>query len=362
MLRDRRFRPRTEAISALFPQRSTPLRLRINTFAGCLADRRDPIPDAIGSPLASTDFGMQCGLDQTTNCAGWTWPTTQAQPGTLRLHDSRTFWSTLNPSSGAYAWNNLDHWLDLLAVEQPRFAVQTFAYVPCWDAPTCSAPPVASTGTNAPPNYLTASGSPTFNAFVTALVNHCSAAGHCVASYIKGYEMWNEWSQSGFWTGTALQLYQMVAPAVAIIRANVPNAVILMPSTTEASSSWQTDFATWLGLENSYGRISNWVNFHAYLNGGSGTTNTPETQWANYIGGAGKYLAMENATTGWAGTPWVNQRNQLPGQHVCLFRGAVHGGRLYRADCALATAACFEWSCRFVLVLLEHHGWRQYGL
>jgi hypothetical protein len=265
--------------------------------------------------VRQTNFGMQCGLGQPSNCQGSgstpiTWPQTLAQPGLLRLHDSGTYWAILNPANGVYNWTNLDNWLDAIAQEDPIAVSQVFTWVPCWDAPACSSPPTAPTGTNAPPNDLVPSGSATFNAFVTAFVNHCSPHDNCVKNLIKYYEMWNEWDIAFHWTGTMAQVYQMAAPAAAIIRANVPGAVILMPSTTPASATYQADFKNWLNYETANGRISDWVDWHVYLTNTNTTTFTPEEQWNNYNQ---NFLNIQRTTPGWATAPWADTETNFNG-------------------------------------------------
>jgi hypothetical protein len=271
--------------------------------------------------IPPTNFGMQCGISTPVNgqvnCKGSgstpiVWPSTEAQPGTLRLHDSGTYWSEVNTASGSYTWTDLDNWLDLIAQHEPVNVSQVFTWVPCWDSTTgtCGIDPNAPTGTNGIPSDLTASGSSSFNAFVTAFVQHCSPNNNCVKNIIKYYEMWNEWDITFHWTGTMAQVYQMVAPAVAIIRANVPGAAILMPSTTPASSTYQTDFQNWLNYENANGRISDWVDWHVYLTNTDTTTNTPETQWATYNQ---NFLNIQQSTSGWATVPWANTETNFNG-------------------------------------------------
>jgi hypothetical protein len=89
-----------------------------------------------------------------------------------------------------------------------------------------------------------------------------------VKDLIKNYEMWNEPNNLSFWQGTEAQIYQMVAPAIGIIKANVPNAVIMsMASTAEVSYTQQ-----WLQYEQTYGasanppEVSDVVVWHQYLN------------------------------------------------------------------------------------------------
>ena len=246
------------------------------------------------SGLPAIVFGFQCGTGVSTNCPGWTWPKTTAQPGLIRLWDAQVEWSLLNPSVDNYEWKNLDNWLDLIAQHLPRDVIYTFGWTPCWDATTCVSTGSIPNGTAAPPKDLNANGSATFNAFVTALVNHCSAKGNCVKDLIKYWEMWNEPNNAVRWSGTEMQLYQMVAAAVPIIRSNVSEAQILTPPAAGGDSAWMQ---TWLSLENSNGRLSDIYSFHLYL-----LTGTPEDRFPIIQ----KMVETKNAAPGWALTPWWN--------------------------------------------------------
>ena len=247
------------------------------------------------------------------------WPSTQARPGLLRLVDAGTNWSTIDTGSdqSSWMWNGLDTWLDAIQTHEPMNVSQVFIFTPCWIASPCLGPGSAPTGTNVPPSDLTASGSPSFNSFVTAFVQHCSPAGNCVKDEIKYYEMWNEWDlpSQAFWTGTPQQLYQMVAPAASIIRQNVPSAVIMTPTITVASPTYQQDLATWLNLENTNGKISDWVAWHVYLSGQNNTSNTPEVQWQQY---GPKLIAAKNGVPGWVTAPWANTETNFAGSNTTL--------------------------------------------
>ena len=263
------------------------------------------------------NFGFQCGLG-ITNCGGpggtIVWPQMQSQPQFLRLHDASTSWSDLSTGPGTYDWTRLDSWLDLIAKHRPLDVIEVFSWVPCWDASTCEGLTVAPTGTNSPPNDLTTSGSPSFNNFVKEFVQHCSAAGNCTGNcppgktcaatnLIRYYEMWNEWNTHLRWTGTIDQLYEMLAPAVPIIRANVTNSVILTPSTTSGNVSV---FQSWLNLETTKGTISDWVNWHDYLSG-----NTPEQEWSQH---GAIYLSAQVALPAWRNAPWADTETNFDTQ------------------------------------------------
>jgi hypothetical protein len=183
---------------------------------------------------------------------------------------------------------------------------------------------VAPNGTNSPPNDLTASGSRTFNDYVTAFTKHCSAAGNCVSKYIKYYEMWNEWDLTAHWTGSVTQLYQMLAPAASIIRQNVPKAVILTPSVTASS---QTQMQQWLTLDSGTGRISDWVSWHAYLVDNS-LPITPEDKWSI---SSGAFLNLLAGISGWSQAAWANtETNFDPMTFTCSYAVQDCAGQIVR--------------------------------
>jgi hypothetical protein len=267
---------------------------------------------------------MQCGIGDTADCGNANatlvvWPSTQAQPGTLRLHDTGTQWANIDGGAGVYQWNNLDAWLDAIAAHQPLDVIEVFTWVPCWDIPSgaiCSSPPTSPVGTNVPPADLTSSGSPSFNTFVTAFTQHCNSNNKCVKDYIKYYEMWNEWDLQYHWTGTMAQVYQMVAPAAAIIKQNVSGAFILTPSATPDSDTgigYQADLQNWLNYETQHGRISDWIAWHSYLTSQQNNQTqivTPENEWGNYNV---NFLSAQASSPGWTTTPWANTETNYNG-------------------------------------------------
>jgi len=246
--------------------------------------------------ITASSFGFQCGTGKATNCPNATWPSTIAQPGMIRLWDSQVQWHLLNPSPASYNWRVLDAYLDVIAAHQPRNAMYTFGYTPCWDTRgSCE----RAWGSTYPPSDLTANGSPSFNAFVTALVNHCSASGHCVKDLIKYWELWNEANAENYWNGSIPQLYQLMAPAIPIIRSKVSGALILTPPANRGDTDWMRG---WLEEENKKGRLSDIFSFHLYLQG-----NTPEQRFPTIQ----EMVNLKNNTPGWSSTPWFNSETNF---------------------------------------------------
>jgi hypothetical protein len=246
-------------------------------------------------PIEPTDWSFQCfpGGDCGTNGS---WITTTSQPGTVRLSNSGTSWSDLNTAAGTYDWKNLDTWLDLIAQHQPRAVIYTFNHIPCWISTAACDHKGWGNGHSyaaGPPRDLTSSGSRTFDAFVTALVQHCSPAGNCVTDYIKYWEIWNEPDLTENWTGTETQLYSMFAPVIPIIRNNVRKAIVSTPAVCGGHTSWIT---SWMTLENTNGRLSDYYGFHVYLK-----EYTPEVRM-----GMVQYMLDTKSANGWTTTPWMN--------------------------------------------------------
>ena len=248
------------------------------------------------SKITASSFGFQCGTGKVTNCPNATWPSTVAQPGIIRLWDSQVQWHLLNNSRGSYNWRLLDAYLDTIAAHQPRDAMYTFGYTPCWDTKgECE----RAWGSTYPPDDLTPNGSQSFDTFVTALVSHCSQSGHCVKDYIKYWELWNEANTDNYWHGTVSQLYNLMAPAVPIIRRKIPGAMILTPPVNRGDAEWMRN---WLNEENKKGRLSDIYSFHLYLQG-----QAPEARFPTIR----DMVDLKNSTPGWANTPWINSETNF---------------------------------------------------
>lgn len=270
--------------------------------------------------VAPNSFGWQCGPSKNTNCPNVRAPQNQLPsdlPYTLRMHDTQTWWSQLETSNNGYDLNAiayLDGYIDSIAKlesqGQPHYVIFTFSHVPCW---------ASGSGTGCP-NTAPPTDNTYFLSFVEWLATHRTAGGNIVGQYVQAYEMWNEWNgystKNGYtyWSGTPKQLHDMLQPAAAYLKTLIPRPVIIMPSTTPlAQLNYQTDFTTWLGLDD----FSDVVNWHLYLsNLGSGpASNTPEVQWAY----GQTFLNLQNGTS-WAGKPFVDSETNFTGQplnYIC---------------------------------------------
>jgi len=154
-------------------------------------------------PIEPANWSFEC-ISWSDDCGlNGSWVPTKSQPGPCAWQ-SGTEWGLLSTGDNRYDWAYLNTWLDLIAQRQPTVFMYTFGLVPCWISTASCDGKGWGSGHNyspSPPSHLTSSGSPSFNAFVEALVQHCSPAGHCVKDYIKYWEMWNEGNLTAFLTG-----------------------------------------------------------------------------------------------------------------------------------------------------------------
>jgi hypothetical protein len=290
------------------------------------------------------NFGMQCGPSTTeNNCPVANgvvrWPTSIATPELFRIHDSGQAWSSIEPECAEYSgslctspnyhWTKFDAELDAVADHSEIGMVQMLS-PPCWTQASCNvADPVYPNGGTAPPTDLgkgPMGSSPNFDDFVAVWVNHVSP----VADNIKILQLWNEWDLCQHWTGTAQQLYDLLAYPVRLIRAAIPGIIITTPSEqyegTNCQNNYFADLTTWLKLENTKGRISDFVDWHGYLRLTNSTTNIPEVQWAIY---QSNYLSAQAAIAGWNMAPFLNSETNFTGNgYVCP------SAQYTEADCA----------------------------
>jgi hypothetical protein len=314
--------------------------------------------------ITSTDFGMQCGPGNTSNCppdvntGKITLPT---GPGVLRLWDSKVAWSWIDTSTG-YSWTYLDKYLDAIALD-PSISqvIYTFGWVPCWRATLspCTAPGTAPAGTSYPPDDLGSGGSLSFDNFVSALTTHCSLAGNCVGkctlsscsktNLIKYYELWDEANATFFWGNptwsqaiSVQELYNLVKPVISTIKANVTGAVITTPSISTATG-YQTWMQNWVNQEVSSGIISNLYNIHNYL-----ANQTPETRWTATAATVQNELYPNFHTTGWAALPWVVTETNFNGStFTCSFSANDCTGQIVRWQALINAGGSFGPSDNF---------------
>lgn len=207
-------------------------------------------------PITAQTFGMQSLASVLFSDTGQPWPTIPI--GSVRLWDTGTTWAELNPSAGIYDFSYIDLWISAAQSHGVSDILYTFGRVPQWasslpNQASCG----AASGNNAPPSDLNRDGSGAdqlWQNFVAALVTH--AAGR-----IKYWELWNEPSYCGFWTGSNDQMIRMAKDAYRIIHSIDPNAVVLSPA-PEGPISYPPSL--WMGpyLAAGGGNYADVISFH----------------------------------------------------------------------------------------------------
>jgi hypothetical protein len=195
----------------------------------------------VAEALPATFFGMHINHRATA------WP--NAGFGSYRLWDDQTSWSDINTSNGVYDWSNLDSWVSKAQQHNVQL-MYTFGRTPKWasSAPATSCN-YGSGQCVAPADYTR------WDAFVTELAIRYKGK-------IKYYEMWNEPNDRGFWKGTTAQLVEMTNRAAKIIHSIDPDAEVLSPAATWASTPpwvWLDGFLAAGGGPNLDG-----ISFHGY--------------------------------------------------------------------------------------------------
>ncbi|MGH9679731.1 MAG: hypothetical protein ACRD4Y_07245, partial [Candidatus Acidiferrales bacterium] len=159
-----------------------------------------PAENFNSGPIPPTFFSMsvQSGIFK-----GTPWPTMPI--GGIRLWDTFTNWSDLEPSRGNYNWPALDRWLDA-AQAHGADVLYTFGDIPSWASSVPNGKCDYNPGGCYPPLHMQ-----DWDDFVRALATH--AAGR-----IKYWELWNEANQHEYWSGGIPTLVVMAQHAYTILK------------------------------------------------------------------------------------------------------------------------------------------------
>lgn len=140
--------------------------------------------------------------------------------GALRLWDSETRWSQLEPRRGEFDWATLDRLLDG-AERQGLPSLFVFGGTPAWAAPDARKAAYPEGARAAPPDDLA-----DWDAFVRALARHAGAR-------IDAYELWVMANHEHHYNGSVKTLVEMTRRASRIIKELDPDATVVCPSVTE---------------------------------------------------------------------------------------------------------------------------------
>ncbi|MEV7802182.1 helix-turn-helix domain-containing protein [Microbispora sp. NPDC088329] len=178
------------------------------------------------TPVAANFYGV------TINSSSGAMPTFRV--GGIRLWDSGTLWSLLEPARDRFDWTTLDRLVDSAhGANLP--VLYTFGGTPQWAAPDAPLGPYPDGSRTAPPDDL------------KDWVRFVKAVATRYAGRIDAYELWAFAPSPHFYTGDAATLARMTQQAAAVIRRADPAATLVCPSIGNlwepASQQFLRDFA-----------------------------------------------------------------------------------------------------------------------
>lgn len=145
--------------------------------------------------------------------------------GYLRSHDSAIWWCQIATADGVYSWGTMDAWVSKAEAIGAK-PIYTIFGTPNW----CSSSPAQNS------SYP---GKPGIAAPPTSIVKLTDFLGALLSRYgsrIKHFEVWNEvnilpGADAAYWSGTNAQLLDILVASYDTIKAAIPSATIISPST-----------------------------------------------------------------------------------------------------------------------------------
>jgi hypothetical protein len=196
--------------------------------------------------IPTTFFGM--GVAVTTDPP-------KVNYGTLS-HPAVAWTSIEGTARGTYSFKAIDAFVKLAPKDANGVALidLVFGWTPGWavaDQTTCFHNKNGTVSCTAPPDNIQ-----DWVDFITAVVNHYNGV---TAPHVKYYEIWNEMSNTKFWTGTPAQMVALAQAAYPIIKQD-PYALVVTPSVVWKSGvNYMTDF-----LQGGGYLYSDLLSFHGY--------------------------------------------------------------------------------------------------
>lgn len=185
--------------------------------AGALAISMAVAPTSTAAPKDSVVkqdlFGMHV-----FNVEDGVWPTVPI--GGLRLWDTETTWSVLEPAKGQFAWGKLDTAVATAQQNGVNDILLVLAGTPSWatDDPASGGAAGVLPGAAGMPRNMA-----DWDSFVTAVVTRYKGK-------ITGYQVWNEANLSTFSTGSPAEMAELTKRAYDIVKSIDPSATVVAPS------------------------------------------------------------------------------------------------------------------------------------
>jgi uncharacterized protein (TIGR03437 family) len=151
---------------------------------------------------------------------GVPWPA--ARFGTLRLWDSGTAWTALEPLRGVWNFAPLDTWVAAAQANGIPDIILTLGQTPAWASSNPDDVNYVGAGAPAPPSNIQ-----DWRDYITAVAQRYKGR-------IRYYEIWNEPNDNTYFTGTVAQLVQLTQEAYQILKAVDPQNTVISPAAYSA--------------------------------------------------------------------------------------------------------------------------------
>jgi uncharacterized protein (TIGR03437 family) len=151
---------------------------------------------------------------------GVPWPA--ARFGTLRLWDSGTTWTALEPLRGVWNFAPLDAWVAAAEANGIPDIILTLGQTPAWASSNPDDVNYVGAGAPAPPSNIQ-----DWNDYITAVAQRYKGR-------IRYYEIWNEPNDNTYFTGTVAQLAQLTQNAYQLLKTVDPQNTVMSPAAYSA--------------------------------------------------------------------------------------------------------------------------------
>jgi hypothetical protein len=135
----------------------------------------------------------------------------------LRLWDTHTAWSHIEPRRGAMDFSKLDGYVQL-AQDHHASVILTLGQTPQWASSAPNAPGPNGPGASAPPTNID-----DWRRYIGALADRYKGR-------IQYWELWNEVNDKKFYSGTPEQLRNLAAAAREVLKQSSQGNIVLSPS------------------------------------------------------------------------------------------------------------------------------------
>jgi uncharacterized protein (TIGR03437 family) len=243
---------------------------------------------------------------------GVPWP--QSTFGQLRLWDSGTAWTSLEPAKGVWNWAPLDTWVAAAEAHGVKEILLTLGQSPEWASSQPDNVNYIGAGAAAPPNDFQ-----DWRDYITAV-------GQRYKGRIRNYEIWNEPNDPTYYAGTVPQLVELTKEAYTILKSVDSDNTVVAPVPYDAGYLDQL-------LQNGLAPFIDVVAFHIY------TYEQPPEQ---VVGPAISNVHFVMAKNGVSAMPFWDTEGASGDTTTTEDQGAAYLVRRYLVDLAYGSAR-YNW-------------------